>query len=241
MAGVFYDYSIFCKPVTNKMQLRCGWGFFTETSYEHHASNHRQRACLLEWACPSVHFVVSVHFQTNLSGDWSVHSLWYGMIDFWSRSAEFQLIPLFGQQVYTYVQAKWQSDCAQIWWMNRLWNSPDISLSHAPLNFRRSQASDFSCSFCAFADKLLVELSSNLVGEPIMSFYRLDELCSAEFPSFPELKLGKVTHYDTGLMGFTDQGLAILTQSWDKTGNGYPSFYPRIASVAPSPGLINFQ
>ena len=39
-----------------------------------------------------------------------------------------------------------------------------------------------------------------------------------------------------------DQGLALLTLSWDKNWdshslvNGYPSFYPRIALVAPSPG-----
>ena len=39
----------------------------------------------------------------------------------------------------------------------------------------------------------------------------------------------------------SDQGLALLTLSWDKTWdshslvNGYPSFYPRIALVAPSP------
>ena len=38
------------------------------------------------------------------------------------------------------------------------------------------------------------------------------------------------------------QGLALLTLSWDKNWdshslvNGYPSFYPRIALVAPSPG-----
>ena len=37
------------------------------------------------------------------------------------------------------------------------------------------------------------------------------------------------------------QGLALLTLSWDKNWdshslvNGYPSFYPRIALVAPSP------
>ena len=41
--------------------------------------------------------------------------------------------------------------------------------------------------------------------------------------------------------GFS-QGLALLTLSWDKNWdshspmNGYPSFYPRIALVAPSPG-----
>ena len=38
------------------------------------------------------------------------------------------------------------------------------------------------------------------------------------------------------------QGLALLTLSWDKNWdshslvNGYPSFYPKIALVAPSPG-----
>ena len=37
-------------------------------------------------------------------------------------------------------------------------------------------------------------------------------------------------------------GLALLTLSWDKNWdshslvNGYPSFYPRIALIAPSPG-----
>ena len=41
---------------------------------------------------------------------------------------------------------------------------------------------------------------------------------------------------------FVHQGLALLTLSWDKNWdshslvNGYPSFYPRIALVAPSPG-----
>ena len=41
---------------------------------------------------------------------------------------------------------------------------------------------------------------------------------------------------------FSDLGLALLTLSWDKNWdshslvNGYPSFYPRIAFVAPSPG-----
>ena len=39
-------------------------------------------------------------------------------------------------------------------------------------------------------------------------------------------------------------GLALLTLSWDKNWdshswvNGYPSFYPRIALVAPSPGVF---
>ena len=38
------------------------------------------------------------------------------------------------------------------------------------------------------------------------------------------------------------QGLELLTPSWEKNWdshslvNGYPSFYPRIALVAPSPG-----
>ena len=42
---------------------------------------------------------------------------------------------------------------------------------------------------------------------------------------------------------FAVQGLALLTLSWDKNWdshslvNGYPIFYPRIALVAPSPGL----
>ena len=40
------------------------------------------------------------------------------------------------------------------------------------------------------------------------------------------------------------QGLALLTLSWDKNWdshslvNGYPSFYPRIALVAPSPEVL---
>ena len=40
---------------------------------------------------------------------------------------------------------------------------------------------------------------------------------------------------------WSDQGLALLTLSWDKNWdshslvNGYPSFYPRIVLVAPSP------
>ena len=39
-------------------------------------------------------------------------------------------------------------------------------------------------------------------------------------------------------------GLALLSLSWDKNWdshslvNGYPSFYPRIALVAPSPGIL---
>ena len=43
------------------------------------------------------------------------------------------------------------------------------------------------------------------------------------------------------------QGLALLTLSWDKNWdshslvNGYPSFYPRIALVAPSPGEMTFD
>ena len=42
-------------------------------------------------------------------------------------------------------------------------------------------------------------------------------------------------------------GLALLTLSWDKNWdshslvNGYPSFYPRKALVAPSPGIFNFR
>ena len=41
------------------------------------------------------------------------------------------------------------------------------------------------------------------------------------------------------------QGLALLTLSWDKNWeshsllNGYPSFYPRIALVTPSPGDLS--
>ena len=44
------------------------------------------------------------------------------------------------------------------------------------------------------------------------------------------------------LLSLISQGLALLTLSWDKNWdshsllNGYPSFYPRIALVAPSPG-----
>ena len=47
-------------------------------------------------------------------------------------------------------------------------------------------------------------------------------------------------HYGISLLNH--QGLALLTLSWDKNWdshslvNGYPSFYPRIALVAPSPG-----
>ena len=43
------------------------------------------------------------------------------------------------------------------------------------------------------------------------------------------------------------QGLALPTLSWDKNWdshslvNGYPSFYPRIALVAPSPGRSHIQ
>ena len=43
-----------------------------------------------------------------------------------------------------------------------------------------------------------------------------------------------------------EQGLALLTLSWDKNWdshslvNGYPSFYPRIALVAPSPGVYKY-
>ena len=43
------------------------------------------------------------------------------------------------------------------------------------------------------------------------------------------------------------QGLALLTLSWDKNWdshslvNGYPSFYPRIALVAPSPDLYDME
>ena len=50
--------------------------------------------------------------------------------------------------------------------------------------------------------------------------------------SMTEQKTGKIIK----------QGLALLTLSWDKNWdshslvNGYPSFYPRIALVAPSPG-----
>ena len=56
-------------------------------------------------------------------------------------------------------------------------------------------------------------------------------------------------HYDAILMirGYllNSLGLALLTLSWDKNWdnhslvNGYPSFYPRIALVAPSPGGAN--
>ena len=47
--------------------------------------------------------------------------------------------------------------------------------------------------------------------------------------------------------GAVRQGLALLTLSWDKNWdshslvNGYPSFYPRIALVAPSPGDALFS
>ena len=43
------------------------------------------------------------------------------------------------------------------------------------------------------------------------------------------------------------QGLALLTLSWDKNRdshslvNGYPNFYPRIALVAPSPGVTTAE
>ena len=41
-------------------------------------------------------------------------------------------------------------------------------------------------------------------------------------------------------------GLALLTLSWDKNWdshslvNGYPTFYPRIALIAPSPGNLDY-
>ena len=47
-------------------------------------------------------------------------------------------------------------------------------------------------------------------------------------------------HVATWAICFNPQGLALLTLSWDKKWdshslvNGYPSFYPRIALVAPS-------
>ena len=53
---------------------------------------------------------------------------------------------------------------------------------------------------------------------------------------FPRVKLTIFQHW----LG-ADQGLALLTLSWDKNWdshslvNGYPSFYPRIALVAPGP------
>ena len=52
-------------------------------------------------------------------------------------------------------------------------------------------------------------------------------------------------HTSAVLSTFVTQGLALLTLSWDKNWdshslvNGYPSFYPRIALVAPSPVVLN--
>ena len=55
-----------------------------------------------------------------------------------------------------------------------------------------------------------------------------------------------VSRYSVGFNNWSDdQGLALLTLSWDKNWdshspmNGYPSFYPRIALVAPSPGWVD--
>ena len=52
---------------------------------------------------------------------------------------------------------------------------------------------------------------------------------------------GTVIHNESHRAWADGQGLALLTLSWDKNWdshslvNGYPSFYPRIALVAPSP------
>ena len=58
---------------------------------------------------------------------------------------------------------------------------------------------------------------------------------SSRYDAFPDL-LSRITVTSFSL------GLALLTLSWDKNWdshslvNGYPSLYPRIAFVAPSPG-----
>ena len=76
------------------------------------------------------------------------------------------------------------SDWIQIWWPKLItslsWS--DLTLDDALLNFPRYLASDWWSSLCAFADILLIGLSSNWVGQPITCQPRPDQFwaCSTE-------------------------------------------------------------
>ena len=67
-------------------------------------------------------------------------------------------------------------------------------------------------------------------------------VCLAVYPGYQQRKRKNSGPLLREFTILTQQGLALLTLSWDKNWdshslvNGYPSFYPRIALVAPGPG-----
>ena len=96
------------------------------------------------------------------------HALWASpnLINFWSHSTEFMLFPGF------WLVEQFLCICSQTTDQMRLqfggpthFGPPQAWLTFgAPLNFRCFLATDWSSSFCTFADKLLIRLGSNLVG-----------------------------------------------------------------------------
>ena len=85
--------------------------------------------------------------------------------------------PLIGQAVSTHLQMQtncW-SDWTQIWWGNSLCVSLAwLIFVHAPLNSHCLVAFVWLSIFCAFADRLLIRFSSNLVGQLIIEFSKPD-------------------------------------------------------------------
>ena len=116
-----------------------------------------------------------MHFQTNRLGNWSqtwwIHSLWYSLdlINFWTHCTDLPLflgLWLVEQFLCMSGQTAQGIDfnlCGyicygtpQAWW----------TFGYVPQNFHYFVAADWSSSFCAFADKLLIRFSSKLMGLP---------------------------------------------------------------------------
>ena len=87
--------------------------------------------------------------------------------------------------VSAYLQTKRWSDWTKIWWLNS-WSS--TGPIHALLNCHFILASDWSSSYCAFADKPLMGFGSNFVDQ-----LRPDQLwlCSTKCLLFSGLLIGQ--------------------------------------------------
>ena len=122
---------------------------------------------------PSVclsHLLVATHFRTNRPRDWYqtwwIHSLWYSsdLINFWSCSNEFPLFP--GFRLVEQFPHICQQNTIQI---GLIFNEPThyeppqawLTFGHAPLKFGHFLSSDWSSSFCTFADNCWSDQAEN--------------------------------------------------------------------------------
>ena len=107
------------------------------------------------------------------------NSLWAspGLMNFWSCSTEF--LPFPGLWLVGQFPGIWRQTAEQIglkFHVPTYYEPPQawLTFGHAPWNFYRFLASDRSSSFRGFADKLLIRLCPNWVGQLIMDLLKLD-------------------------------------------------------------------